>query len=97
MRYRRRTNGRTSIAACWALRIFDAATICIARVICAVVPIDRIRRRMSRALAMNVRAECPPLGGRKHVLELLDRSLQLRHERIVERPLRDDRPEEVDV
>jgi hypothetical protein len=34
------------------LRIFDAATICIARVICAVLPIDRMRRRRSRALAI---------------------------------------------
>jgi hypothetical protein len=34
------------------LRIFDAATICIAFVICAVLRIDLIRRRMSCVLAM---------------------------------------------
>ena len=39
------------MAACWALRIFDAATICMALVICAVLLIDLIRRRMSRGLA----------------------------------------------
>ena len=32
--------------ACCALRIFDAATICIARVICAVLVIDLMRRRI---------------------------------------------------
>ncbi len=37
-----------AIAACCALRIFEAATICIALVICAVLLIDRMRRRMSR-------------------------------------------------
>ena len=44
-------NGRTSIAACCALRIFDAATICMALVICAVLLIDLMRRRISRVLA----------------------------------------------
>ena len=38
--------------ACCALRIFDAATICIARVICAVLLIDLMRRRMSRRLGI---------------------------------------------
>ena len=52
MRYSRRMNGRTSIAACCALRIFDAATICIALVICAVLRIDLMRRRISRVLAI---------------------------------------------
>jgi len=41
------------MAASWAFRIFEAATICIALVICAVLPIDLIRRRMSRALAID--------------------------------------------
>ena len=40
------------MAACWALRIFEAATICMALVICAVLLIDRMRRRISRVLAM---------------------------------------------
>jgi hypothetical protein len=39
------------MAATWALRIFEAATICIAFVICDVFLIDLIRRRMSRVLA----------------------------------------------
>jgi hypothetical protein len=45
----RRANGPAAIAACCALRIFDAATICIALVICAVPRIDVMRRRRSRA------------------------------------------------
>ena len=40
-------------AADCALRIFAAATICIALVIWAVFLTDLIRRRMSRVLAMN--------------------------------------------
>jgi hypothetical protein len=39
-----------AIAACCALRIFDAATICIALVICEVPRIDLMRRRRSRGL-----------------------------------------------
>ena len=39
------------MAAAWALRIFEAATICMALVICAVFLIDLIRRRMSRVFA----------------------------------------------
>src|ERR1700739_3926688 len=50
MRYSTFTNGRPATAATWALRIFDAATICIAVVICAVLLMDRIRRRKSRGL-----------------------------------------------
>src|SRR5690242_13353427 len=51
-RYNSLANGRALSAACWALRIFDAATICIALVIWAVLRIDLIRRRMSRVLAI---------------------------------------------
>jgi hypothetical protein len=40
------------MAASWALRIFDAATICMARVIWAVPRIDLMRRRRSRGLFM---------------------------------------------
>ena len=40
-------------AACCALRIFDAATICIALVICAVLLTDLMRRRMSRGLGIS--------------------------------------------
>jgi hypothetical protein len=50
MRYKVRANGCAASAVCWALRIFEAATICIARVICAVPPIDAMRRRRSRPL-----------------------------------------------
>jgi hypothetical protein len=39
-------------AACCALRIFEAATICIALVIWAVLLTDRMRRLMSRVLAI---------------------------------------------
>src|SRR5882762_8091151 len=53
MRYSTLTKGRPASAASWALRIFDAATICIALVICAVLLIDRIRRRKSRGLFIN--------------------------------------------
>ena len=42
------------MAASWALRIFDAATICIALVICAVLLMDLIRRRKSRGLCITV-------------------------------------------
>jgi hypothetical protein len=38
--------------ASWIFLIFDAATICIARVICAVLLMDLIRRRMSRGLCI---------------------------------------------
>ena len=56
MRYSNWPNGRVVSVACWALRIFDAATICIARVICEVLVTDLIRRRSSRGLAMIHRA-----------------------------------------
>ena len=52
MRYSKRANGRPASAACCALRIFEAATICIALVICAVLLTDRMRRRMSRVLGI---------------------------------------------
>ena len=51
------------IAVCWALRILDAATICIALVILAVFSTDRMRRRMSRVLAIIKRASWLGLGG----------------------------------
>ena len=44
--------GRPSSACCCALRILEAATICIALVICAVLLIDLIRRRMSCVFAI---------------------------------------------
>src|SRR5215813_2310385 len=72
-----RAKGRPSTAANCALRIFDAATICIARVICAVDPIDRTRRRISRRLCMACvegLLELPGCGlqlGREGVVELL--------------------------
>ena len=44
--------GRPASAACWALRILEAATICIALVIWAVFLTDLMRRRMSRVLGM---------------------------------------------
>ena len=53
IRYSTWTKGRPASAACCALRIFDAATICIALVICAVLLIERIRRRKSRGLCID--------------------------------------------
>src|ERR1700758_5626678 len=50
MRYSRFTKGRPARGANCALRIFDAATICIALVICAVLLMERIRLRRSRGL-----------------------------------------------
>ena len=48
---------RTGVQRCFlAFRIFDAATICMARVICDVLPIDLMRRRMSRRLGIVHRA-----------------------------------------
>jgi hypothetical protein len=47
--------------ACCALRIFDAATICIALVICTVLLIDLIRRRMSRGLCIIKTPKSPTL------------------------------------
>jgi hypothetical protein len=40
------------MAACWIFLIFDAATICMAFVICAVLLMDLIRRRMSCRLCI---------------------------------------------
>src|SRR4249920_1878488 len=71
------------MAASWALRIFDAATICIALVIWAVLLMERIRRRSSRVLAMAW------YSGPER-LELLGGRLQLGHERIVQRFAFDD-------
>ena len=50
MRYSSWANGRVFSVVCWALRIFDDATICIAWVIWAVPLIDLMRRRSSRGL-----------------------------------------------
>src|SRR5256885_14098748 len=66
------------MAASCALRILDAATICMARVICAVFPIDRMRRRRSRPLAM---ASGPAL------LELPGRGCERGGERVAQRLL----------
>src|SRR5262245_7226166 len=44
--------GRPASACCCALRILEAATICIALVIWAVLRMDLIRRRMSRVFAI---------------------------------------------
>jgi hypothetical protein len=41
------------MAASCALRIFEAATICMAFVICAVLSIERMRRRISRVLSIS--------------------------------------------
>src|SRR5262249_47605205 len=78
-------NGRTSSAACCALRIFDAATICIARVICEVLPIDLMRRRMSRALATSAPGADEPVG----------RRFELAGERIAQRLLPRDALQEI--
>ena len=52
MRYNSCMKGRVINVLCCALRIFDDATICIARVICAVLVIDLMRRRSSRGLGI---------------------------------------------
>src|SRR5215467_7380035 len=72
MRYSSCPNGRAVNVACCALRIFEAATICIARVICAVELTDRMRRRISRRL-------CTP-----GLSELRRGSLHLGVQRVVE-------------
>jgi hypothetical protein len=41
-----------STVASWIFLIFDAATICMARVIWAVLVMDLIRRRISRGLCI---------------------------------------------
>src|ERR1051326_1550661 len=48
----REAYGRPARADCWALRILEAATICMALVIWAVFLTDLMRRRMSRVLGM---------------------------------------------
>ena len=55
MRYSNCAKGRVVSAACCALRIFEAATICIALVICEVLLTDLMRRRMSRGLGITHR------------------------------------------
>jgi hypothetical protein len=45
--------GREAVTRCWARRIREAATISIALVICDVLLIDRMRRRMSRRLGID--------------------------------------------
>jgi hypothetical protein len=57
IRYNTDVKGRPARARCWALRIFDAATICIALVIWDVLLTDRMRRRMSRLLAIYQNSE----------------------------------------
>src|SRR5215831_20929043 len=71
MRYRRRAKGRPATTASCALRILDAATICMALVICAVLPIDLIRRRKSCRLCMAIDRSLPGL------FELIDCGLQV--------------------
>ena len=58
---------------CCALRILDAATICMALVICAVFWTDLIRRRMSACSPSEGVVRLSPAG-----LEFVDRRLQLR-------------------
>src|SRR5512136_1674093 len=87
--------GRPASAASWALRIFEAATICIARVIWAVARIDRMRLRMSRGLCMaqslGIKSSLPAL------LELLGRRLQLGRQRVAERLLTPDPLQQLDL
>src|SRR6185295_6306488 len=78
-------NGRMFTAACCALRIFDAATICMALVICAVVRTDWMRRRRSRVLRMSTPTP----------LELLDRRAELRGERVTQDLFARDLPQQV--
>ena len=55
--------GRPAKAACWARRIFDAATICMALVIFAVFLTELIRRLMSRVLGMQLSCQVIKLSG----------------------------------
>src|SRR5258705_769945 len=75
-RYMSSTKGRPLRAASWALRIFDAAPICMALVICAVLPTERMRLRMSRVLC---------IGSFPGLFERLGRSFQFGCQRIVDR------------
>src|SRR6516162_3857013 len=61
MRYSRRAKGRPARTVSCALRILDAATICMALVICAVLPIDLMRRRNSCRLCMAIDRSLPGL------------------------------------
>src|SRR5213078_3618197 len=88
--------GRPDSACCCALRILDAATICMAFVICAVLRIDLIRRRMSCVFAItNYRLQTVGRGaavsspGR---LEFIESRFQLRLEVFVELLFLADRP-----
>src|ERR1700751_2626657 len=75
MRYNTCTKGRPARAASWALRIFDAATICIALVICAVLLMERIRRRKSRGLFINQPSRVrDPAGSNQKCRELKETS-----------------------
>src|SRR5579859_7338830 len=65
-----------------ARRSFAAETIFIALVICCVLRTDRMRRRMSIRLGIGRRGLL--LLGKEARLELLDRVLQLRAQRVVE-------------
>src|SRR6516225_1230788 len=71
MRYSKLAKGRPARTVSCALRILDAATICMALVICAVLPIDRIRLRNSCRLCMAIERSLPGL------FELIDGGLQL--------------------
>src|SRR5262245_39751411 len=81
MRYSICATGPVVSAASCALPIFEAATICIALVICAVPVTDLMRRRMSRALGMGQRARC----SLPELFEFVDAGLQLSLQRVAER------------
>src|SRR6267143_2140940 len=93
MRYSKCPNGRVLSAASWAVRIFEAATICIALVIWAVLLTDLMRRRMSRGLGITHRAgcSCPRL------CECVGDGLQLGLQCVAERVFPFDRGEQLDV
>src|SRR5439155_9134836 len=90
--------GRPASACCCALRILEAATICIALVICAVLRIDLIRRRMSCVFAItNYRLQTVGRGAAVSSpsrLEFIESRFQLRLEIFVEVLFLADRPEQ---
>src|SRR4051812_33423236 len=93
MRYSIWTNGRAPSAAFCALRILDAATICIAFVICAVPLMDRMRRLRSRGLFMATVSRSSLLLPR--LRELVGGRLQLRAQLRADRLLFDNLPKQV--
>src|SRR5690606_37487678 len=93
--------GRLAVTRSWARRIFDAATISMARVICDMFRTLRIRRRISRGLATAPYPSClsrlAPLAEVVRILEFLRRPLETVHDVVGERLVGADRLENLRV